>query len=47
MGEGAGQLRWVGVKCAGYSYEQPGLGLDSHNVEGVEAEIYISHQIKT
>ena len=40
--EGAGQLWWVGVECAGYSYEQPGLGLDSHNVEGVEAEIYIT-----
>ena len=42
MGEGAGQLRWVGVECAGYSYEQPGLGLDSHNVEFAEAEIYIT-----
>ena len=41
MGEGAGQLWWVGVECAGYSYEQPGIGLDSHSVEGAEAEIYI------
>ena len=32
MGEGARQLWWVGVECAGYS----------HSVEDAEAEIYIT-----